>query len=424
MVSPHLEIPTLATAVNDLPTLMDDQTNLLDQALQGDVDFVVTAGGTIVISKTISLRNFFFNLTGTPSADFNLDFPINNRYFAINNKSGKKAMIRIDGGGGMTVSVLDGQMRILYIDGADVINVTGAGAPSQETLVIRGTDFAIMTADLTPIDWNNETRDEGNWHDNSTDPEQIKVGEGIFDAVAKIHITDFDTNETMRVKVQRYNSSDALQETLAEDNREHDGAVDMVFNLSVINIRAAAGDYLTVEVKSEIDTNYKVEADDSYFLVRTAAGVGSSGGGGSDDVQFTKVELTSNEVVSANAAVVWDQVRSGELKGTVMWVVGNPTRLTADGNGVYMWGFHGDTLGISIQLFPGIFKNGVSKSVVGNAESLTRIPDPGGGSALFDVLGGGILSDTDYIEAVAHNNTFTIENVTKTSFWLMKVSAT
>ncbi len=185
MVSPHLEIPTLATAVNDLPTLMDDQTNLLDQALQGDVDFVVTAGGTIVISKTISLRNFFFNLTGTPSADFNLDFPINNRYFAINNKSGKKAMIRIDGGGGMTVSVLDGQMRILYIDGADVINVTGAGAPSQETLVIRGTDFAIMTADLTPIDWNNETRDEGNWHDNSTDPEQIKVGEGIFDAVAE-----------------------------------------------------------------------------------------------------------------------------------------------------------------------------------------------------------------------------------------------
>ena len=268
MVSPHLELPTLASAVNNLPALMDDQTNLLDQALQGDVDFVVTAGGTIVISKTISLRNFMFNLTGTPSAAFNVDFPTNNRYFAVSNKSGETATIRIDGGGGTTVEVVDAEQRIIYIDGTDVIDVTGVGVPNLETLVTLTGDFTISDTTLTPIDWDAETRDEGSWHDNVTDPEQIKIGAGIVDAVAKIHIIDLDANDTITIKLQRYNSSDALQETLAEDNREHDASVDMVFNLCVLNIRAATGDYLTVEVKSSADTSYKVESDDSYFLVR------------------------------------------------------------------------------------------------------------------------------------------------------------
>ncbi len=276
MVSPHLELPTLASAVNNLPALMDDQTNLLDQALQGDLDFSVAAGGTIVIAKSDSLRNFMFNLTGAPGADFNLDFPTNNRYFAINNKSGKIATIRIDGGGGTTVEVVDAEQRVIYIDGTDVIDITGIGVPNLETLVTLTGDFTISDTTLTPIDWDAETRDEGSWHDNVTDPEQIKIGAGIVDAVAKIHITGLDA-ETITCKLQRYNSSDALQETLFEENREHDGVLDLIFNLSVINIRAAAGDYLTVEIKSEADTTYKIESDDSYFLVRRATTGGAVG---------------------------------------------------------------------------------------------------------------------------------------------------
>lgn len=306
MVSPHLELPTLASAVNDLPTLMDDQTNLLDQALQGDVDFVVTAGGTIVISKTISLRNFMFNLTGTPSAAFNVDFPTNNRYFAVNNKSGETATIRIDGGGGTTVEVIDAEQRIIYIDGTDVIDVTGVGVPNLETLVIRGTDFAVTTTTLTAIDWNAETRDEGDWHDNSTDPEQIKVGVGIVDAVVKVHIINLDANDTLTVKLQRYNSSDALQETLAEDNREHDASVDMVINLCVLNIRTAAGDYLTVEVKSSADATYSIESDDSYFLVRRAT-TGGAGGGGGGIFSGARVRLASDQTIIAlvDQAFIW-----------------------------------------------------------------------------------------------------------------------
>ncbi len=263
MVSPHLELPTLASAVNNLPTLMDDQTNLLDQALQGDVDFSVAAGGTIVISKTISLRNFLFNLTGAPGADFNLDFPTNNRYFMISNKSGKTASIRIDGGAGQIVMIFDTEKRILYIDGTDVIDVTGIGIPNEETLVTRVTDFAISTTTLTPIDWNAETRDEGAWHDNSTDPEQIKMGQGVFDAIVKIHITALNTNDDLDFKIQRYNSSDALQETVAEDRRIKHTAGDLIITLTALNIRGIVGDYLTVEVKSSVDTGYNVEADDS-----------------------------------------------------------------------------------------------------------------------------------------------------------------
>ena len=278
MATQHLEIPTLASAVNNLPTLMDDQTDLLDQALQGDVDFVVTAGGTIVIGKTIGLRNFMFNLTGTPSAAFNVDFPINNRYFAVNNKSGETATIRIDGGGGTTVTVVDSEQRIIYIDGTDVIDITGIGVPNLETLVTLSSDFTISSTTLTAIDWGAETRDEGSWWAVSPDPEQIKIGAGIVDAQAKIHVINFTADETLTCKLQRYNSSDSLQETLFEENREHDGSLDLIFNFTVLNIRTAAGDYLTIELKSVVDTSYDVEDADSYFLVRRSTTGGASSG--------------------------------------------------------------------------------------------------------------------------------------------------
>ncbi len=294
MVSANLEIPTLASAVNNLPALMDAQTDILDQALQGDIDFSVAAGGTIVIAKSDSLRNFCFNLTGSPGADFNLDFPMNNRYFVISNKSGKTATIRIDGGAGKTVIVFDTEKRVLYIDGTDVLDITGVGIPNEETLVTRATDFTISTTTLTAIDWNAETRDEGAWHDNSTDPEQIKMGQGRFDATAKIHIINVTVPDTIDFKIQRYNSSDALQETVAEDRRYLDTAstLDLTITLTVLNIRGIVGDYLTVEVKSVTDTGYSVEADDSYFLVRTS----TSGGAGiplivSSDPDFSQVSL-------------------------------------------------------------------------------------------------------------------------------------
>jgi len=313
MVSPHLELPTLASAVNNLPTLMDDQTNLLDQALQGDIDYSVAAGGTIVIAKSDSLRNFLFNLTDSPGADFNLDFPTNNRYFMISNKSGKIATIRIDGGGGQTVTVFDTEKRILYIDGTDVIDVTGIGVPNEETLVTLATDFVISSTTLTAIDWGLETRDEGAWWAISPDPEQIKMGQGIFDAIAKIHIINLVADDTVSFKLQRYNSSDVLQETLAEDHRKHDVSVDTVVTLSAINIRGIVGDYLTVEVKSSTDTGYSVEADDSYFLVRTSTsgGSGSAGGGGSF-IAGSSFCILAGKVESfthnANKVAVWTEV--------------------------------------------------------------------------------------------------------------------
>ena len=136
---------------------------------------------------------------------------------------------------------------------------------------------------------------------------------------------------------------------------------------------------------------------------------------------YTKVELTGSEVVSANAAVVWDQVR--ESNGIpIMWVIANPTRLTADSDGVYLWGFHGDTAGISTRIFAGVYKVGSTKSTAGDAESLSRKESPGGASSLFGVTGGGILLAGEYIEAVAHVQGFTLDAVNQTSFWLMRVA--
>lgn len=77
-----------------------------------------SAGGTITLS---ALQNAYghYNLTGSPSADFNLVVDNRKRKFTVNNATGKAATVKTSGGSG--IAVPNGVTQELRSDGTNVV---------------------------------------------------------------------------------------------------------------------------------------------------------------------------------------------------------------------------------------------------------------------------------------------------------------
>ena len=173
-------------------------------------------------------------------------------------------------------SALDGTELIHVKQGANsrdaLISAIGTYLQGlqEETHVTLAGDQSITDANLNKVDWDTETRDDGGWHESVTNKDRMTTGDGVFDATVKIKlITIAATPETYGVELGRYNSSAVLQEIVGEDQRTLDSTLDPVITFSVLNIRMSSGDFLRVSVQSS-DTDYSVESDDSFFMVRTA----------------------------------------------------------------------------------------------------------------------------------------------------------
>jgi hypothetical protein len=286
----------------------------------------------------------------------------------------------------------------------------------QETHVTLAGDQAVAVSTLTKVDWDTETRDESGWHESVTNKDRMTTGAGIFDAVAKIHLITLAADATWGVEIGRYNSSAVLQEVVSEDSGTISAAGDIVVTPTALNVRMNAGDFLRVSVISS-DTSYSVESDDSYFMVRTAQTLSRASAS-----LFTKVELTSQEVVTANTAVVWDQVR--EVNGPPMWVSGSPTRLTIPESGVYAFGFQLDTTATTDQDFPGVWKNGDAISSATSAQALSQTGDVATSSPRITTISSvGVFVKDDYLEAGMLTFGATLDVSNNTCFWLARLDA-
>lgn len=60
-------------------------------------------------------------------------------------------------------------------DHSQYLNDTRHSATHQGTRVGRTTDYTVDSMDWQPIPWNDEYEDDGNWHNNATNPDRITV---------------------------------------------------------------------------------------------------------------------------------------------------------------------------------------------------------------------------------------------------------
>jgi len=142
MATTNLNITEVAASQNNKEVTINDALEALDQGTQGSKAQTIT--GATSLSAADFTGYFAQILGGSPAAAFTLNVPATKRLFLIANNTGQTATVQVTGGGGDSVTVANGAIKLLYCDGADIDEAGGGG--SAETTVSNKTDNYTVTA--------------------------------------------------------------------------------------------------------------------------------------------------------------------------------------------------------------------------------------------------------------------------------------
>ena len=128
MSTPNLAIAHIAASQNQKEVTANDAFDALDQAICGLTAISLTgATSPLVLATTTALRSAVLQLDPThPGGSFDVVVPNNQKPYTVRNLSGGPVTLRTSGGTGVTVA--DGEVRLLYVDGTDVVDLSPAAS--------------------------------------------------------------------------------------------------------------------------------------------------------------------------------------------------------------------------------------------------------------------------------------------------------
>jgi hypothetical protein len=117
--SPNIQAPHITANQNQKEVTANAATDHLDNAANRELtlDF---AAGDVTLSDDQFNRNAVFRCTNA-TAGVILNLAARSRMMFIRNASGQQVTVRVTGGAGAGVAVADATNRIVYCDGADVV---------------------------------------------------------------------------------------------------------------------------------------------------------------------------------------------------------------------------------------------------------------------------------------------------------------
>lgn len=128
MATENLQIPDIAASQNQKEVTANAAHNLLDRALNKNVQKTIAGADTFTVTET--RENILIELTGTPGGAFTVDMPdTNKRTLAVLNNTGQQATIRNSAGAGASQPVVaDGDQSYFHYDGVDFTALGAGGA--------------------------------------------------------------------------------------------------------------------------------------------------------------------------------------------------------------------------------------------------------------------------------------------------------
>lgn len=134
MSTPNLAIPHIAASQNQKEVTANDAFDRLDEALCGLTALSLTGQTSpLVLPSTTALRCAVLQLDPAhPGGGFDVVVPANRKPYTVRNLSGGAVSLRTATGAGVTVA--DGQVRLLYADGTDVVDLSPAAVGGVEAL--------------------------------------------------------------------------------------------------------------------------------------------------------------------------------------------------------------------------------------------------------------------------------------------------
>ncbi len=129
MVSPHLKIEHVADTAQKAP-VVNEQTDLLDRAMNQFVVIDVSAGGQIVITEAQAKQNVLLRLVGAPGGTVELVMPADERLIALQNQTSDNSIITVGVAvtAGTWETLVALERAIFHIDGENAFKIASTAS--------------------------------------------------------------------------------------------------------------------------------------------------------------------------------------------------------------------------------------------------------------------------------------------------------
>ncbi len=118
VTTPNLGITHLEPNQNQPEVTVNAAIDALDNAMNRE--FLIAVSGNVVIAAADFNANTRFVLTGTPSADFFVTLPQNQRTFSIQNDTARVATVETSNTAGNSIEVQPYSGAVMHTDGSDI----------------------------------------------------------------------------------------------------------------------------------------------------------------------------------------------------------------------------------------------------------------------------------------------------------------
>lgn len=131
----HVDGTLIAESQSQKATTSNAVDNLLSDATQKILSKTITGNTTLTDDEFFG--NLFFDLGGTPAADFSLFLPNSGSHlFVVRNGTGKIATVDSGTSGGTVVVIPDGGIRSIHADGTDTVDLSTGSVVGLQTIWI------------------------------------------------------------------------------------------------------------------------------------------------------------------------------------------------------------------------------------------------------------------------------------------------
>ncbi|MBO6827469.1 MAG: hypothetical protein JJ879_14790 [Sneathiella sp.] len=263
-----LELPEIAENQALAHITSNDADAKLEAALCAAKMDHGASGGDFIMSAEIFQTHWFHQITGAPAADFTVTLPAISRPFMVKNTSGQNALLQISGGVGAAVP--DGELHLLYADGADIHRlsdaVSGGGAATfSGALTALDAETPLTAGAVTTLTWQAGAYDTDSFFDGAN-PSRLTIPSGVNYVTLRAQVRWDSAGDDMRQALIFKNGSTAYP-GYPYDIRIQDDADLSILSSPVIPV--SSGDYFEVVVKAETTSGNKIlQSNSSWFSIQ------------------------------------------------------------------------------------------------------------------------------------------------------------
>ena len=265
-----LDLPQIAEAQAAAYVTSNDADAALERALcEGKLDHDATAGD-FAISATDFKGCWFHQIGGSAAAPFTVTIPAIRRPFMVENSGGETATLSLGSGG--TVSVQDGECRLVYGDGTDLrglsASTTPGGASFSGALVTLSSDFNVPHNSSIEIEWSAAEYDTDSFFSGSGACEFTVPG-GVSKIILRGQIRwNSDTTNIREFLFTKNGSTNYAGRGFVQ----HNARSDLIQNLTSPVLNVTAGDTFECLAYQNSGGTRQVLADvSSWFSIQSLA---------------------------------------------------------------------------------------------------------------------------------------------------------